>query len=178
MQQGRWPELPPTEDAAATVAALRLLRAKIAALPGMSATFTIPVIDGNPIPPRLRAVLTTLTDLAASAFLEQAGVPCAETEVQVQDRVLYYLETAIELITQQALATPGHGLSPSYAAPVFDVVIACPECGTRRTLGGTEPEIVTAAEMWQKGHQRAAHAGERSPAAPENGEDLQLPDIR
>jgi hypothetical protein len=58
------------------------------------------------------------------------------------------------------------------------VVIACPERGARRTLRGTEPEIAAAAEMWQEGHQRAAHAGERGSAAPKNGEDLQLPDIK
>jgi hypothetical protein len=178
MQQGRWPELPPTEDAAATIAALRLLRAKIATLPGIPATFTIPVIDGDPIPPGLRAVIATLTDLAASALLGQPGLAETETEAQVRDRVLYYLDTAIELATQQELARPEHALSPSHAAPVFDVVIACPGCGTRRTLRGTEPEIAAAAEMWQKGHQRAAHADERGPAAPKNGEDLQLPDIK
>jgi len=179
MHQGRWPELPPTEDAAATLAALRLLRAKVAMLPGMPATFTIPVIDGDPIPPGLRAVIATLTDLAASALLGQAEPSETETEAQVRDRVLSYLDTAIEVATQQALAGPEHVLSPSPAAPVFHVVIACPQCGARRTLRGTEPEIGAAAEMWQKGHQRAAHAGEgRGPAAPKNGEDLQLPDIK
>jgi hypothetical protein len=178
MQQRRWPELPPTEDAAATIAALRLLRAKIATLPGMPATFTIPVIGGDPIPPDLRTVIATLTDLAASALLGQAGLAETETEAQVRDRVLYYLDTAIELVTQQALAGSEHALAPSHAAPVFHVVIACPECGTQRTLQGTEPEIVTAAEVWQEGHQRAAHTGERGSAAPKNGEDLQLPDIK
>jgi hypothetical protein len=179
MQHGRWPELPPTEDAAASLAALRLLRAKVATLPGMPATFTIPVIDGDPIPPSLRAVIATLTDLAASALLGQAGLSETETEAQVRDHVLYYLDTAIELVTQQALARPEHALSPSPAAPVFHVIIACPQCGARRTLRGTEPEIAAAAEMWQKGHHRAAHAGEGAgPAAPKNGEDLQLPDIK
>ena len=75
MQRGRWPELPPTEDAAAGLAALHLLRAKVATLPGMPATFTIPVIDGDPIPPGLRAVIATLTDLAASALPGQVGRP-------------------------------------------------------------------------------------------------------
>jgi hypothetical protein len=178
MQQGRWPELPPTEDAAATVAALRLLRAKIAMLPGVPATFTIPVIGGDPISPGLRAVIATLTDLAASALLGQAELSETETEAQVRDRVVYYLDTAIELVTQQALARPEHALPPSHAVPVFHVVIACPECGTRRTLQGTEPEIVAAAEVWQEGHHRAAHASERGSAAPRNGEDLQLPDIK
>jgi hypothetical protein len=178
MQQGRWPELPPTEDAAATVAALRLLRAKIAMLPGVPATFTIPVTGGDPISPGLRAVIATLTDLAASALLGQAELSEIETEAQVRDRVVYYLDTAIELVTQQALARPEHGLPPSDAASVFHVVIGCPQCGTRRTLQGTEPEIVAAAEVWQEGHQRAAHASERGPAAPRNGEDLQLPDIK
>jgi hypothetical protein len=73
---------------------------------------------------------------------------------------------------------PKHALSPSHAAPVLHVVIACPECGTRRTLQGTESEIVPAAEMWQEGHQRIARASERGSAAPRNGEDLQLPDIK
>ena len=45
-------------------------------------------------------------------------------------------------------------------------------------LGGIEPEIVAAAGVWQEGHQRAAHASERGSAAPRNGEDLQLPDIK
>jgi hypothetical protein len=176
--QGRWPELPPTEDAAATIAALRLLRAKIAMLPGVSATFSIPVIGGDPISLGLRAVIATLTDLAVSALLGQAEPSDTETEAQVRDRVVYYLDTAIELVTQQALARPEHALPPSHAAPVIHVVIACPECGRRRTLQGTEPEIVTAAEVWQEGHQRAAHANERGSAAPRNGEDLQLPDIK
>jgi len=177
MQHGRWPELPPTEDAA-TIAALRLLRAKIAALPGMPATFTIPVIDGAPIPPGLRAVIATLTDLAASALIGQAELSETETEAQVRHRVLYYLDTVIELVTRRALARPEHALSPSTAAPVFHVVIACPECGTQRTLQGTGPGIAVAAEMWQKGHQRAAHTGERGPAGQKNGEDLQLPDTK
>jgi len=118
MQQRRWPELPPTEDAAATTAALRLLRAKIATLPGMPAAFTIPVIGGDPIPPGLRAVIATLTDLGASALLEQAGLSAAETEAQVRDRVLYYLDTVIELVTQQALARPGHALFAGFTALV------------------------------------------------------------
>jgi hypothetical protein len=177
MQHGRWPELPPTEDAAASLAALRLLRAKVATLPGMPATFTIPVIDGDPIPPSLRAVIATLTDLAASALLGQAGLSETETEAQVRDHVLYYLDIAIELVTQRALARPEHALSPAPAAPVFHVIIACPECGARRTLRGTEPEIAAAAEMWQKGHQRATHAGGRGSAAQRNGGDLRRPDI-
>lgn len=178
IQQGRWPELPLTEDAAAAIAALRLLWAKIATLPGMPATFTIPVIDGDPIPPGLRAVIATLTDLAASALLGRAEPAETETEAHVRDRVLSYLDTAIELATQQELARPGHALSLSPAAPVFRAVIACPECGTQRTLQGTEPEIVASAQMWQQGHRRAAHTGERGSAEPKNGEDLQLPDIR
>ena len=177
MQQGRWPELPRTKDAAATIAALRLLRSKVATLPGMPAIFTIAVIGGDPIPPSLRAFIAALTDLAASALLSQAELSKTETEAQVRDGVLYYLDTAIELITQQALARPDHALSPPNAAPVFHVVIACPECGMRRTLRGTEPEIVTAAEVWQEGHRRAAHACERGSAAPKNGRDQQFPDI-
>jgi hypothetical protein len=155
MQQGRWPELPPAEDAAATIAALRLIRAKIGTLPGMPATFTIPVMDGDPIPPNLRAVIATLTDLAASALLGQAELSETETEAQVRDQVVYYLDTAIELVTQQALARPEHALSPSPAAPVFHVVVACPKCSTRRTFQGTESEIIATAEVWQEGHQRA-----------------------
>jgi hypothetical protein len=177
MHQGRWPELPRTEDAAATIAALRLLRSKIATLPGIPAIFTIAVIGGDPIPPALRAFIAALTDLAAPALPSQAERSEPETEAQVRDRVLYYLDTAIELITQQALARPDHPLSPPDAAPVFHVVIACPDCGMRRTLRGTEPEIVTAAEVWQEGHRRAAHAGVKGSAAPKNGKDQQLPDI-
>jgi len=148
MQQGRWPELPPTEDAAATIAALRLLRAKIATLRGTPATFTIPVIGGDPVPPGLRAVIATLTDLAASALPGHAGLSETETEAQVRDRILYYLDTVIELATQQALARPEHALVG--AAPVFDVVVACPGCGTRRNLRGTEPEIAAAGEIGRK----------------------------
>ena len=146
--------------------------------PGVSATFTIPVIGGDPISPGLRAVIATLTDLAASALLGQAELSETETEAQVRDRVVYYLDTAIELVTQQALARPEHALPASHAAPVFHVVIACPECGTCRTLQGIQPEIVAAAEVWQEGHQRAAHVSEKGSAAPRNGEDLQLPDIK
>jgi hypothetical protein len=62
-------------------------------------------------------------------------------------------------------------------ATIWEVVVACPECGMRRALRGTEPEIAAAAEVWQEGHRRAVHAGERGSAAPKNGEDLQLPDI-
>jgi len=177
MQQGRWPELPPTEDAVVSLAALRLLRAKVATLPGMPATFTIPVLDGNPIPPSLRAIIATLTDLAVSARHGQAGLSETETEAHVRDQLLYYLDLAIELIAQQALTWPEHALSPSRAAPVFHVVIACPGCGARRALQGTEPEIAAAAEMWQQGHQRVAHAGGRGSAAQRNGGNLRRPDI-
>ena len=43
-------------------------------------------------------------------------------------------------------------------AAIWEVVVACPECGMRQTLRGTEVEILDAAEVWQKGHQRDAHA--------------------
>ena len=102
----------------------------------MPAIFTIPVIGGDPVPPSLGAYIAALTDLAASALLSQAELSETETEAQVRDQVLSYLDTAID--------RSGHALSPSHTAPVFHVVVACPECGTRRTLRETEPEIAAA----------------------------------
>jgi len=63
-----------------------------------------------------------------------------------------------------------------HAAPIFEVVIACPECDMRQTFRGTEPEIGDAAEVWQKGHRRTAHADEKGLTL-KNGKDLRLPEV-
>ena len=60
----------------------------------------------------------------------------------------------------------------SHAARIFEVVAACARCGARQTFRGTVPEIAAAAELWQKGHQRAAHTGESGSAVfEEQGND-------
>ena len=41
-------------------------------------------------------------------------------------------------------------------APMWEVVVACPECGMQQSFRGTESEIVDSAEAWKKGHQCAA----------------------
>jgi len=41
-------------------------------------------------------------------------------------------------------------------ATIWDVVVACPECGMRQDFRGTDAEIGEAAEAWKKGHQCAA----------------------
>jgi hypothetical protein len=60
---------------------------------------------------------------------------------------------------------------------IWEVVVACPECGMRQSFRGTGQEIGDAAEVWQKGHRREAHPGERDRAAPKNGKDLKLPGV-
>ena len=52
------------------------------------------------------------------------------------------------------------GLQLSHATRIFEVVAACAKCGAQHTYRGTAREIAAAAELWQKGHQRAAHTGE------------------
>jgi hypothetical protein len=63
----------------------------------------------------------------------------------------------------------------SHGAPLFEVVVACAECGVRQTFRGTVPEIGVAAEMWQQGHRCAARLGEGGSAALTNGKHLRLP---
>jgi hypothetical protein len=41
-------------------------------------------------------------------------------------------------------------------AAMWEVVVACPECGTRQNFRGTESEIVASAGAWKKAHQCAA----------------------
>ena len=41
-------------------------------------------------------------------------------------------------------------------ATIWEVVVACPECGMRQNFRGTESEISDSAEAWKKGHQCAA----------------------
>lgn len=41
-------------------------------------------------------------------------------------------------------------------AAIWEVVVACPECGMRQNFRGTESEIGDSAEAWKKGHQCAA----------------------
>lgn len=50
-------------------------------------------------------------------------------------------------------------------ATIWEVVVACPECGMRQNFRGTESEIGDSAEAWKKGHQCAAH--ERPGHSPE-----------
>jgi hypothetical protein len=40
-------------------------------------------------------------------------------------------------------------------ATIWEVIVACPECGIRQDFRGTGPEIGDAAEAWKKGHQCA-----------------------
>jgi hypothetical protein len=56
------------------------------------------------------------------------------------------------------LPVADHPRSRSKVAPVYDVRVACPECGTQQTFQGTIPEIGDAAERWTSEHRRAAHA--------------------
>jgi hypothetical protein len=65
----------------------------------------------------------------------------------------------------------------SHAAPRFEVVAACAKCGVRQTFWGTVPEVGAAAEVWQQGHQCAAHPGESGSAALTNGNHVRLPGI-
>jgi hypothetical protein len=48
------------------------------------------------------------------------------------------------------------------AATIWEVVVACPECGMRQPFRGTEQEIGDAAEAWQKGHRRRRPSGMRN----------------
>jgi hypothetical protein len=43
-------------------------------------------------------------------------------------------------------------------ATIWEVVVACPECGTQQTFRGTGSEIGDAAEAWKIGHQCAARS--------------------
>jgi hypothetical protein len=65
----------------------------------------------------------------------------------------------------------------SHGARIFEVVVACAKCGVRQTFSGTVPEIGAAAEVWQQGHQYAAHPGESGSAALTNGNHIRLPGI-
>jgi hypothetical protein len=60
-------------------------------------------------------------------------------------------------------------------ATIWEVVVACPECGTRQTFRGTGQGIGDAAEVWQKGHQCTAHVGETDALVPKNGTHLKVP---
>jgi hypothetical protein len=51
-------------------------------------------------------------------------------------------------------------------ATIWEVVVACPECGMRQTFRGTGSEISDAAEVWQKGHQCVPHADAKGAVAP------------
>lgn len=42
------------------------------------------------------------------------------------------------------------------AATIWEVVVACPECGMRQDFRGTESEIGDAATTWKIGHRCAA----------------------
>jgi hypothetical protein len=53
----------------------------------------------------------------------------------------------------------------SQRASMFEVVVACAECGLRQGLWGTVQEIGAAAEVWKQGHQCAARLGESGSAA-------------
>lgn len=66
-------------------------------------------------------------------------------------------------------------LRVSHEAPVFEVVVACAECGARQTFRGTVPEIGDAAEAWQQRHQCAARLGERGSAAVTCGHHVRVP---
>ena len=73
------------------------------------------------------------------------------------------------------LPVADHARSRSKLAPVYDVRVACRECGTQQTFRGTIPEIGDAAERWSSEHRRAAHAdgtdataGHMERAAPES----------
>ena len=46
----------------------------------------------------------------------------------------------------------------SKVALVYDVKVACPECGTQQAFRGTIAEIGDAAERWSSEHRRATHA--------------------
>jgi hypothetical protein len=48
--------------------------------------------------------------------------------------------------------------SRSKVPPVYDVRVACPECGTPQTFRGTIAEIGDAAERWSSEHRRATRA--------------------
>jgi hypothetical protein len=65
----------------------------------------------------------------------------------------------------------------SHRAPIFEVVVACANCGVRQTFWGTVPEIGVAAEVWKQGHQCAARLGESGSAALTNGNHVRLPGI-
>jgi hypothetical protein len=50
-------------------------------------------------------------------------------------------------------------------AHIFEVVVACAQCGVRQTFCGTVPEIGDAAEVWQRGHHCAGRLGQSGSAA-------------
>jgi hypothetical protein len=57
------------------------------------------------------------------------------------------------------LTRADHARSRSKVAPVYDVRVACRECGTQQSFRGTIPEIGDAAERWSNEHQPlSAHA--------------------
>ena len=45
---------------------------------------------------------------------------------------------------------------PDGDATIWEVVVACPQCGMRQDFRGTGSEIGEAAGAWKKGHQCAA----------------------
>jgi hypothetical protein len=57
----------------------------------------------------------------------------------------------------------------SPGAPIFEVVVACADCGVRQSFGGTVQEIGVAAEVWKQGHQCPARRGKSRSAAPTSG---------
>ena len=65
----------------------------------------------------------------------------------------------------------------SQGAPIFEVVVACTDCGVRQTFWGTMPEIGAAAEAWKQGHQCAARLDESGSATVTNGNPVRPPGI-
>jgi hypothetical protein len=47
-----------------------------------------------------------------------------------------------------------------------EAAITCAKCGARQVFHGSKWEVVVAAEMWPKQHERAEHEGENAPARP------------
>jgi hypothetical protein len=62
-------------------------------------------------------------------------------------------------------------------AHIFEVVVACAQCGVRQTFCGTVPEIGDAAEVWQRGHHCAGRLGQSGSAALANGKPGRPPGI-
>jgi hypothetical protein len=65
----------------------------------------------------------------------------------------------------------------SHGGRIFEVVVACAECGVRQTFWGTVQEIGDAAEVWQRGHLCAAHTRESGSAAVTSRNHIRLPGI-